>query len=269
VTPARERPRWLALAGRSLTGHPVAAGRSTVRHMPDRQEAAGQASKSDPIMGTIVTVVLVLAVFLAAVTALAYGLTWKGLLHWTGELLLITGILLAAIGISDVRREWTGLPGIRGRAAQRMRAIQALFVSWAWEQWNRFAERTWFGQWLGLRPRTGEVTASGDIPLKKMRVSATAETAWNVPPGNAALEERVAWLENRVQAVGVQIATLNASHEQEVRDRQAATEEERKARMAEDQRIRERMADLAGGGLRLQTWGVVCLLAGTIMIAIW
>lgn len=39
--------------------------------------------------------------------------------------------------------------------------------------------------------------------------------------------------------------------------------------MAEDQRIHERMANLAGGGLRLQAWGVACLLAGTIMTAIW
>ena len=29
------------------------------------------------------------------------------------------------------------------------------------------------------------------------------------------------------------------------------------------------MADLAGGGLRLQAWGVACLLAGTIITAIW
>ena len=31
----------------------------------------------------------------------------------------------------------------------------------------------------------------------------------------------------------------------------------------------ERMADLAGGGLKLQAWGVACLLAGTVITAIW
>jgi hypothetical protein len=253
-------------AGYGWRGALVSAERVLCGFMPDRHESPQKGAATDPFMGPIV---LILVVLFTAVIALALGLTWKGLLHWTGELLLIIGILLAAIGISDVRREWTRLPGIRGRAAQGMRTIQALVVSWAWEQWNRFAERTWLGRWLGLRPRRREVTGSGVIPLKKMSVSATAATTWNVAPGNAALEERVAWLENRMQAVGVQIATLNAWHEQEVRDRQAATEEERKARMAEDQRIRERMADLAGGGLRLQTWGVVSLLAGTLMTAIW
>ena len=39
--------------------------------------------------------------------------------------------------------------------------------------------------------------------------------------------------------------------------------------MAEDQRIRDRMANLAGGGLKLQAWGVVCLLLGTILTAFW
>jgi hypothetical protein len=39
--------------------------------------------------------------------------------------------------------------------------------------------------------------------------------------------------------------------------------------MAEDQRIHADMADLVGGGLRLQVWGVVCLLLGTILTAFW
>jgi hypothetical protein len=78
-------------------------------------------------------------------------------------------------------------------------------------------------------------------------------------------EERLAWLESRMADAGHQLRTLDTLHRQEA----AATEKERAARMVEDQRIRERMADLAGGGLRLQTWGVVCLLAGTLMTAIW
>jgi hypothetical protein len=39
--------------------------------------------------------------------------------------------------------------------------------------------------------------------------------------------------------------------------------------MAGDQAAQKRLADLAGGGLRLQAWGVACLLAGSIMTAIW
>lgn len=65
---------------------------------------------TDPFMGTIVVCLCVLA---CAVLSLAAGMTWQRLLHWTGELLLILGVLLAAKGISDVRREWTRLPDSR------------------------------------------------------------------------------------------------------------------------------------------------------------
>lgn len=111
------------------------------------------------------TVVLSLLAVLALVLARAAELPWRGVLHWTGEVLLVVGILLAAKGISDVRREWTGLPGMRGRAAQAMRAIRLSLASWAWERWNRFAEKNWLARRLGLRPRMREVTGSGDITL--------------------------------------------------------------------------------------------------------
>jgi hypothetical protein len=39
--------------------------------------------------------------------------------------------------------------------------------------------------------------------------------------------------------------------------------------MAEDQRTRDSIANLAGGGLKLQAWGVACLLVGTVITAIW
>jgi hypothetical protein len=235
--------------------------------MPDRHEASSKASSADSFVGAVVLLLLLL---LGLVLARAGGLGWTGILHWSGELLLITGIGLAAVGISDVRHEWTKLPGIRGRTAQAMRAIRARVASWAWDRWNRFAEKNWLARRLGLPLHIREVTGSGGVTTKKMKMSATGTTGWGVgPQANATLEERVAWLEKRMQTAGTDIGTLFAWHEQEVSDRQAATREEQAAREAEDQRIRERMADLAGGGLRLQTWGVVCLLAGTVITAIW
>jgi len=90
-----------------------------------------------------------------------------------------------------------------------------------------------------------------------------------VAPVNGTTEERLAWLEKRMADAVGRLGTLNAWRMQEVRDRQAATDQERAERTAEDQRIRERLAGLAGGGLKLQAWGVACLLAGTLMTAIW
>jgi hypothetical protein len=230
--------------------------------MPDRREAEPQARSTDPFMGTIV---LVLVALLAAVIALALGLTWKGLLHWTGELLLIIGIALAAVGISDVRREWTQLPGIRGRVKEyRYRTVTGF-----WAVWNSVVTWKLFAKLLRLRPHpkvvegTAEVRAYAGVAA----VSGLAGGAKVVVGGT--VEDRVAWLENRMADVWGQFDIQRAWHEQEVRDRQAATEEERAARTAEEQRIRDSIANLAGGGLKLQAWGVACLLTGTVITAIW
>jgi hypothetical protein len=231
--------------------------------MLDRHEAG---DSTDPFMGTVV---LALAALLYVVVARASGLDWKGVLHWAGEVLLVVGILLAAVGISDVRSEWTELPGIRGRAVQAARAVQARAASFVWARWNRLVERNWLARRLGLHPHRKDVTGSALITLPRFSLSASGTVAWDEAPPDGTIEDRMAWLEKRMQRAGADIGTLFAWHEQEIRDRQAAAMEEQDARMAEDQRIRERMADLAGGGLRLQTWGVVCLLAGTVMTAIW
>ena len=82
------------------------------------------------------TIMLVLVALLAAVIALALGLTLKGLLHWTGELLLLVGIVLAAVDISDVRSEWTRLPDIWGRVQQAAQTIHAHAGSFMWARWN-------------------------------------------------------------------------------------------------------------------------------------
>ena len=235
--------------------------------MPDRHEGPKQGTSTDLFMTPIV---LALIALVAAVLALAAGLTWKGLLHWAGELLLIIGIALAATGISDVRREWTQLPGIRGRLRQAARTVKAHAASFMWAGWNRVVQWAWLARRLHLRAHGKVVYGSAALSsASTMTATATVEVGWGVPPANGATEERLAWLEDRMVRAGQQIRTLNTWHDQEVRDRQAATEDERAARMAEDQRIRERMADLAGGGLRLQTWGVACLLAGTLITAIW
>ena len=65
------------------------------------------------------------------------------------------------------------------------------------------------------------------------------------------------------------MTALSTWRVKETEARQAERAQERAERMAEDQRIRGDMADLVGGGLRLQAWGVVCLLLGSILTAFW
>ncbi len=216
--------------------------------MPDSAGSAGR------LRVFITGVPLVLGAFLAFAAARAYGVTWKGVLHWSGETLLVIGISLAAKGIADVRRGWTGLPGIAGR----MRG-----------HWNRLLKHIpGLVRILHLRPFIKKVTVT--LPIAwRTRPSRLGPDNWGIPPSNSSYEERLAWLETCMLSAGARINALDAWIDQEAMDRQAATYEERMAREAETSAIRESMANLAGGGLRLQTWGVVCLLVGTIMIAIW
>lgn len=216
------------------------------------------------------TFVVFLVFFAVVLVLLALGLTWKGLLHWTGELLLLIGILLAAKGISDVRREWTGRPGIWRSIKQKAQSIRVRAAAFLWARWNQVVQWDWLAKRLHLRPhsKSAQVMATAVAGTTFMG-TATAEVVWGAPAAGGTIEERLAWLESHMADTGQQLRTMHAWRRQEVSERQAATDQERVERMAGDQRIRERMADLAGGGLKLQAWGVACLLAGTLMTAIW
>src|SRR6266567_3767730 len=88
--------------------------------------------------------------------------------------------------------------------------------------------------------------------------------AWTSLPG---LAGRLAWLEAHLLAAEERLVQVEERQLKDVGDHAAVTEEERRTREAADQRLRDDMADLAGGGLRLQAWSVALLIAGTILTA--
>jgi hypothetical protein len=236
--------------------------------MPDHREAPIPRVGTVPLMGTIV---LALVTLLAAVIALALGLNWEHLLHWTGELLLIIGIVLAAKGISDVRREWTQLPGAWGSVRQEALRIGARAASFIWLRWNRALER-WpvLARRLRLRVHVTHVHAADVVvTLDVANIRFAAPPGRVIVSGGLTVETRLDQLDRLMADALAQLDALTASHEREIMDRHAGADRERAERTAEARAIRDRVATLAGGGLRLQAWGVACLLAGTIMTAIW
>ena len=216
------------------------------------------------------SVVLALTVLAYVVVGRAAALTWKTLLHWAGEILLIAGILLAAKGISDVRRDWTGRPGISGRVRQTARIVGAWIAASMWLRWNRALEALpRLAKLLHLHEhRTHKRSEDHGVGADAAKTDAAAPPGEVVITGST-LGAYLADIERRIAETEKQIDGLHLWHEHEVKDRQDAADQERAERRTEDQSIREGIANLAGGGLRLQTWGVVCLLAGTIMTAIW
>ena len=234
--------------------------------MPSRPGTAVRDRNTDPFMGTIV---LCLGALAGAVISLAAGMTWQRLLHRTGELLLTIGVLLAAKGISDVRREWTRLPGLTKSAMLLARSARDSVVSFLWLCWNRRLEEwPWLAR-LGLRLHQTYIHGQ-DVIVSAEAAQARAEAhLGRVVVTGGDTEQRLTQVEKRLAELEGELTALNTWRVNETAARQAETAQERAERMAEDQRIRGDMADLVGGGLRLQVWGVVCLLLGTILTAFW
>lgn len=216
----------------------------------------------------------VLGVFIWVVLSVALGMKWDRLLHWSGVGLLIVGVLLAAKGISDVRRQWTQQPGIWKSAVVRAERAGSKCAELFWLGWNRLVEKlpavARSLRWrvhqtpkLSSDVSVGASLATGVITAASGRVRTTGGTA----------EERIERLEKRLAALEDEHYAFRAQYDKDFRVRQAELERERAERTAEDERLnkrlQEKLADAVGGGLHLQTWGVVCLLAGTILTAIW
>ena len=183
--------------------------------MPDPHDSGGT---TDPFIGTVV---FVLAALLYVVLARASGLGWKGVLHWAGEALLAAGILLAAVGISDVRSEWTQLPGIRGRARQVVQTIRGRAASILWARWNRIAQWGWLAKRLNLSLHKPDAPSGpGSVALSPLRYGGTGTVSWGSPPADGTTEQRMAWLEQRMTDTDTQLRNLFTGHWQEVRERQ-------------------------------------------------
>jgi hypothetical protein len=230
--------------------------------MTDHAEPSTDLATS-PLMRRVIVILMVL---LAIVIFLGSGQGVDRLLHWSGETLLATGILMAAKGISDVRRAWTKLPGWSGILAAQAKGRRDQGARSFWSAWNVLADRRWISQ-LGVRQRRPAVRAVGAMTLAKATVSATATVIRTPPPAESSAEERLAWLESRMVTAYAQLDVLHEAGQQESKDRTTAVEQEQADRTADTRGIRDNLANLAGGGLRLQTWGVVCLLVGTALTA--
>jgi hypothetical protein len=233
--------------------------------MPGHHGTAVRDRRTDPFIGAIV---LSLCVVASAVLSLAAGMTWQRLLHWAGELLLVLGVLLAAKGIRDVRREWTRLPGITKSADLKLEIVSDRAVSFLWLSWNRRVQK-WprLAERLHLRIHKTHKHSNDVVVL-----SGSASVKVEAPPPRVRItggdtDHRFAQLEKRMAELEDEVSLLDAWRTKEIEARRAETAQERAERAVEDERIRKEMADLAGGGLRLQAWGVVCLLVGTILTA--
>jgi hypothetical protein len=159
----------------------------------------------------------------------------------------------------------------RETAREKARAARDQVVTFLWLRWNRVVER-WprLARWLGLRIHLTHKRDQDEVRV----IGETAGAVVQAPLGRPTItggdaDQRFTQLESRMEHLEAEIDGLRTWQMQEARDRHAETERERADRLAGDRRSEQHMADLVGGGLRLQAWGVACLLAGTVLTAFW
>lgn len=195
-------------------------------------------------------------VFVTVIVALSAGMPWKRLLHWAGAVLLVAGIVLAARGISDVRREWTTRPGWVAVTRTRF-----------WLAWNWFARSSAMRVLRVPQHQFAPVQISATSAIR-LNAQAVLTATW-VPPAGASYKARIEWLEERMTQASERFNEVEAAQRKETGDSAAGLQREQAARESAIAEVKKNVVDLAGGGLRLQAWSVACLIAGTILTAIY
>lgn len=181
-------------------------------------------------------------------------------LRYTGLALQILGVGLAAYGIRQVRVEWTELLGIIGTSTSTTRRVAAAVKRRVEQTTRRFLA------WVG-RPQ--HVTIQGEAAISaELALSGTLTLQLEQPPAGATLEQRVEWLERRVRTAFEHAENTRQRLDEEAKARADAVAAEAAARAEHTEQVQRSIGRLAGGGLRLQAWGVACLLVGITLATI-
>ena len=168
----------------------------------------------------------------------------------TGSALQIVGVCFAALGIHEVRKSWTDLPGIGGTVRRRAKTMG---------RWGR-------GKLARVFPSLGEhITALAGTASASSSAWGVANGKVTLPPVPADPAGRIMWLIHWVQELWERTDRAFAGNE----DLAAARETDRQ-QIADEfdslkKDLRSELSKLAAGGLRLQAWGVGLLLLGILL----
>jgi outer membrane murein-binding lipoprotein Lpp len=162
----------------------------------------------------------------------------------------IVGILCAAVGISQTRRAWSKLPGAVGQARFALKVVTGLLRERFLRVFPSFR-----------KPMVASLTGS---------VSATSSVSGTVTvkladPGFT-VESRIEWLLDRVHTLMDQVSRLESAVSQGAEEIAEARKEAVRGLENLEQATSSQLRNLAAGGLRLQTWGVLYLIAGAFLI---
>jgi hypothetical protein len=192
---------------------------------------------------------LVLVLFLAGLVALLPSPA-EARIRTAGGFLQIAGLLTVVIGISTLRRDF-GLPGT-------LSEITADALHWL----RVTSSRLWRA--FGHRSTKVLIAGSGSFAVAgNWRAHGKVRSA-----PNATTDQRLTTLESNVDVLDDAVWKLREDLDHEVEQRKQAIATESRIREDTRQTLQERLADVAIGGIRLQTVGLVLLFLG-ILLATW
>jgi acetylornithine deacetylase/succinyl-diaminopimelate desuccinylase-like protein len=193
---------------------------------------------------------LFLVLLLAGLVAPLLASTTEARIRTAGGFLQIAGLLTVAIGISTLRRDF-GLPGT-------LSEITAEALQWLRVTSSRL--------WRAFGHRSAKVLVAG---ADSFAVAANWRAHVKVRSApNATTDQRLTTLESNVDVLDAALLKLREDLDHEVEQRKQAIATESRIREDTRQTLQERLADVAVGGIRLQTVGLVLLFFG-ILLATW
>lgn len=171
-----------------------------------------------------------------------------------GTLLQAVGVLAAAVGIRNVRRGWSTNPGIVGRSREVVVVVSSSVTGWL----RRTFRRSRHTKPAYLSGRIA--SASGVSGTLGVAIGKVVDRTWPEAPEAQMdwLRERISELASRQDGLQTGLADLSSNHHQA-----GEWTKEELARLQSEPKLE--VSHLAVGGLKLQTFGVLCLIAGTLI----
>lgn len=189
-----------------------------------------------------------------ALNLAADGVTLAAYLNYVGLALQLAGFGTVAWGLADLRATFTDRPSLATRVSGRLAHVRATVGVRVRELLRRPVHAT-------ARPVRveGAVGFASDV---------TAKVSYGQLDLDRPVSELIAQLDARTRESQDRINRLQREQGAETAARKSGDASERQARESADAGLDRKLADLAGGGLGLEWWGVWIFLAGTVLSTI-
>jgi hypothetical protein len=195
---------------------------------------------------------ILLFVPVALFVLLIAGISLEVAFRWVGGMYQLGGLGAVAAGLANLQGKFN-LPSVSSRLANEARE--------AFEPLRRLLPGRW-----GTRRRVVMKAGSGTISLPALAAVLTVGQKALSP--EATIQEKTAWLVREAERLNTELKLTNQRLSEEASQYRAGLDEERQNRREDIEELRDRVADLAIGGIHTEQLGFLFLLLG-VVLATW